>query len=199
MAGTTLRDAFIDEIKDLYHAEKQLLKALPKLAKGATNPKLRDALQSHLKETEKQCSRLEEVFDLMDEKVRAKKCAGMEGIIEEGADTLKEDFEDAVMDAAIIASAQRAEHYEIGAYGTAVAWAEALEMPEVARILNSILAEEKAADVKLSRLAEAGINEAAAAGEEAEDEEDEMPARTRPSSGSRSAKGRSASARKSGR
>jgi ferritin-like metal-binding protein YciE len=174
MAGDTLRDALVDEIRDLYNAEKQLTKALPKLAKGANSDELREAIESHLEETQGQVTRLERVFELLDEKPRGKHCAGIAGIIEEGSDTLQEDLEGAVMDAAIIAAAQRAEHYEIAAYGTVVAWAEALELTDVAAVLSETLEEEKAADEKLSALAEAGINEAATAGESEEmDEEDE--------------------------
>ena len=173
MAGNNLREALVEEIRDLYNAEKQLTKALPKLAKAATNDELREAFESHLEETEGQVTRLERVFELLDEKPRGKHCAGMAGIIEEGSDTMQEDMEDSVMDACLIASAQRAEHYEIGAYGTCIAWAEALELSEVAEILGETLAEEKAADEKLSALAESGINEAATAGETAEDEEEE--------------------------
>lgn len=174
MAGHNLRDALVDEIRDLYNAEKQLLKALPKMAKGASSDELRAAFEAHLGETEDQVTRLERVFELLDEKPRGKHCAGMAGIIEEGADTLSEDMEDAVKDAALIAGAQRAEHYEIAAYGTAIAWAEALGLSDVAEALTETLEEEKAADVKLSALAESGINEAATAGEsEMDDEEDE--------------------------
>ena len=186
MAGSNLRDALVDEIKDLYNAEKQLTKALPKLAKASTNDELREAFESHLEETENQVARLERVFELLDEKPRGKHCAGMAGIIEEGNEKLEEDMEDSVMDACIIKSAQSAEHYEIGSYGTAIAWAEALELTEVAQILQETLAEEKAADAKLSALAESGINEAATAGESDEDseedsedeEEEEAPARS---------------------
>jgi ferritin-like metal-binding protein YciE len=173
MAGNNLRDALVDEIRDLYNAEKQLTKALPKLAKGATNDVLRDAIESHLEETEGQLTRLERVFELLDEKPRGKHCAGIAGIIEEGSDTLQEDAEDSVMDAMIIAAAQRAEHYEIGAYGTVIAWAEALELEEIAEILKETLAEEKAADEKLTAIAESGINEAATAGESEDAMEDE--------------------------
>jgi len=117
-------------------------------------------------------TKLERVFELLDETVRGKHCAGIAGIIEEGSDVLEEDFEDAVMDACIIAAAQKAEHYEISSYGTMIAWAEALELTDVAGILNEILSEEKAADEKLSALAETGINDAATAGESDEEEED---------------------------
>ena len=166
----TLRDSLIDEIKDLYNAEKQLTKALPKLAKNATNPDLRDALESHLDETNEQISRLEQIFELLDEKPRGKHCAGMAGIIEEGNNMLEEDAEGAVLDACIIAAGQRAEHYEMAAYGTCVAWANALELEEVATLLQQTLDEEKAADEKLSAIAEAGINQAATAGEADEDD-----------------------------
>lgn len=177
---TNLREALVDEIKDIYNAEKQIVKALPKMAKGATSDELREAFESHLEETENQVSRLERVFELLDEKPRGKHCAGMAGILEEGSETLQEDAEDSVMDAMLIAGGQRVEHYEITAYGTAIAWAEALELTEVAEILGESLAEEKAADEKLSALAESGINEAATAGEsEDEMEEDEGEARSK--------------------
>lgn len=160
----TLREAFVNEIQDLYHAEKQLVRALPKLSKGAANTNLRKALDAHLEQTEQHVSRLEEIFEHLDEQVKAKACAGMAGIVEEGSEILQEDLGDDVMDAAIIAAAQRAEHYEIAAYGTAAAWAEALGLAEVADLLSETLEEEKAADLKLSELAEQGINAAATAG-----------------------------------
>jgi ferritin-like metal-binding protein YciE len=176
MAGNTLRDALVDEVRDMYNAEKQLIKALPKLAKAASSDELRTALEQHLEETQGHVTRLEQVFELLDEKPRGKHCAGMAGIIEEGSDILQEDFDGAVMDACIIASGQRAEHYEIAAYGTAIAWAEALELTEVAQLMSEILEEEKAADEKLSAMAEAGINDAATA-DDSDDDEDE-PRRT---------------------
>lgn len=169
----TLHDALIDEIKDLYDAEKQLVKALPKMAKSATSEELRAAIESHLAETNGQIGRLERVFELIDEKPRGKHCAGMAGILEEGSAVLEEDFEGAVLDACIIASGQRAEHYEIAAYGTCVAWAEALGLTDVAELLGETLAEEKAADEKLSALAEGDINEAATADDSASDDEEQ--------------------------
>jgi ferritin-like metal-binding protein YciE len=178
---TNLREALVDEIRDIYNAEKQIVKALPKMVKGATSDELREAFESHLDETENQVTRLERVFELLDEKPRGKHCAGMAGILEEGSDTLQEDAEDSVMDAMLIAGAQRVEHYEITAYGTAIAWAEALGLTEIAQVLGESLAEEKAADEKLSALAESGINDAATAGEsedDMEDEDDEEPAST---------------------
>jgi ferritin-like metal-binding protein YciE len=173
MAGSNLREALVEEIKDLYNAEKQLTKALPKLAKNSTSDELREAFESHLEETEGQITRLERVFELLDEKPRGKHCAGIAGIIEEGSDMMQEEAEDSVMDAMLIAAGQRAEHYEISAYGTVIAWAEALELTEVAELLNETLAEEKAADEKLSAIAESGINEAATAGESEDEDEDE--------------------------
>lgn len=189
MSADNLREALVEEIRDLYNAEKQLVKALPKMAKGAESEELREAFESHLEETEGQVTRLERVFELLDEKPRGKHCAGMAGIVEEGSEKLQEDIEGSVLDAVLIASAQKVEHYEIGAYGTAIAWAEALGLSDVVSVLNETLEEEKAADEKLSALAEAGINQAATQGESEseeseEEEEEEMPA-TRASSGRR--------------
>ena len=163
MADTgTLHDAFIDELRDTYDAEKQLTKALPKLAKAASNPKLRDAFERHLEETQGQIERLEQVFETLDEKVRGKHCDGIAGIIEEGKSIMEEDFDETTMDACLIAAGQRAEHYEMAAYGTLVAWAEAMGHTEAARLLQQTLDQEKAADKKLSGLAEGGINQSAA-------------------------------------
>jgi len=169
----TLRDALIDEIKDLYNAEKQLTKALPKMAKNASNDELRAALESHLAETDGHVERLEQIFGLLEEKVRGKHCAGMAGIIEEGSEMLEEDFEGAVLDACIIASGQRAEHYEMAAYGTSIAWASALGLTDIADLLRETLEEEKAADKKLSALALGDVNREAASGEDEEDESDD--------------------------
>jgi ferritin-like metal-binding protein YciE len=168
----TLHEMLVDEIKDLYHAEKQLTKALPKMAKAANHEDLREAFEMHLEETREQITRLEEVFEALGEKVKAKPCAGMAGILEEGKDTMEEDAEGAVMDAALIAAAQRAEHYEIGAYGTCVEWARLLGLDEVASLLEATLEEEKAADQKLTALAESEINQAAVAEGQSEDEEE---------------------------
>jgi ferritin-like metal-binding protein YciE len=163
MAETgTLHDAFLDELRDLYDAEKQLTKALPKLAKTASSPQLRDAFESHLEETRGHVERLEQVFEEMDQKARGKHCDGIAGIIEEGKSIMDEDFDDATMDACLIAAGQRAEHYEIGAYGTVIAWAEAMGHKRAVTLLQQNLNEEKAADKKLSALAEGGINKQAA-------------------------------------
>jgi ferritin-like metal-binding protein YciE len=183
----TLHEMLVDEIKDLYHAEKQLTKALPKMAKAATHDDLREAFEMHLEETREQITRLEEVFEALGEKVKAKPCAGMAGIIEEGNDTMQEDAEGAVLDAALIAAAQRAEHYEIGAYGTCAEWARLLGLDEVVSLLETTLEEEKAADQKLTELAESEINQAAVAEGQSDDEEDEeeAPGRARASSRAR--------------
>jgi len=173
MAETgTLNDAFIDELRDTYDAEKQLTKALPKLAKAATNAKLRAAFESHLQETQRQITRLEQVFESLDEKVRGKHCDGIAGIIEEGKSVMEEDFDETTMDACLIASGQRAEHYEMAAYGTLVAWAQAMGHTEAAKLLQKTLDEEKAADKKLSGLAEGGINQEAADAAHADDDEE---------------------------
>lgn len=170
---TNLREALVDEIRDIFNAEKQVVKALPKMIKGATSEELREAFESHLEETHGQVTRLERVFELLDEKPRGKHCAGMAGILEEGSETLEDDAEDAVMDACIIAGAQRVEHYEITAYGTVIAWADALGLTEIAKVLAESLAEEKSADEKLSAIAESGVNDAATAGESDETDEDD--------------------------
>src|ERR1700730_2813763 len=128
----TLHDAFIDELRDAYDAEKQITKALPKMAKAASSPELRAAFESHLEETRGQITRLEEVCASLDEKVRGKHCDGMAGIIEEGKSAMEEDFDDATMDACLIASGQRVEHYEMAAYGTLVAWARVMGHVDVA-------------------------------------------------------------------
>ena len=191
----TLHDAFMDELRDLYDAEKQLTKALPKLAKAATNPELRTAFETHLEETRGQVERLEEVFGSLDEKVRGKHCDGIAGIIEEGKAIMEEDFEDSTLDACLIAAGQRAEHYEMAAYGTLVAWARAMGHTEAADLLQQTLDEEKAADEKLSALAEDGINqEAADAAHPSDSEEDDEAMKKVPAP---RARGTSATARRS--
>ena len=161
--NTPLRKLLIEELRDLYNGEKQLTKALPKLAKNATSEQLRDLLETHLEETEQQISRLEDAFEMLGEKPRGKHCDGIAGIVEEGNAMLQEDFEGAVLDAGIIAGAQRTEHYEIAAYGTVMAWAKALGLNDLAELLDQTLEEEKAADEKLSALAESTINRQAVA------------------------------------
>ena len=169
----TLHDAFIDELRDTYDAEKQLTKALPKLAKAASSPELREAFETHLQETLGHVERLEQVFESLDEKPRGKHCEGIAGIIEEGKTIMGEDFDDTTMDACLIAAGQRAEHYEMAAYGTLVAWAEAMGHTDAASLLHETLEEEKAADEKLSSLAEGGINQDAADAAHPENENEE--------------------------
>ena len=188
----TLHDAFLDELRDTYDAEKQIIKALPKMAKAASSPELRSAFEMHLEETRGQVARLEEVFGALGEKVRGKHCDGMAGILEEGKSAMEEDFDDATLDAALIASAQRVEHYEMAAYGTLVAWAKVMGHNEALDLLEETLEEEKATDAKLTQLAEGGINQEAAdaahpqQGEDGEEEEGQgMPAARKTSGGGR--------------
>jgi ferritin-like metal-binding protein YciE len=177
----TLHEAFIEELRDSYDAEKQLLKALPKLAKAAASTDLRAAFETHLEETRGHVERLEQVFESLDEKPRGKHCEGIAGIIEEGKSIMEEEFDDATMDACLIAAGQRAEHYEMAAYGTLIAWAQSMGHTEATNLLQGILDEEKAADKKLSSLAEGGINQDAAdaAHPENDEEEEDEPARGR--------------------
>ena len=162
MAEKTLHDAFIDELRDTYDAEKQLIKALPKLAKAASSAKLRQAFESHLNQTRRQVKRLEKAFASLDERPRGKHCDGMAGIIKEGNSILEEGLDEMALDAALVAAGQRAEHYEMAAYGTLVAWAKVMGHSEAALQLQMNLDEEGAADQKLSVLAENGINQKAA-------------------------------------
>jgi ferritin-like metal-binding protein YciE len=179
----SLQESLLDEVRDLYHAEKQLLKALPKMAKAATHEDLREAMETHLEETQEQVKRLEKVFSALGKKPSAKPCHGMLGIIEENMEKMQELDRGSVLDAVLIAGAQRVEHYEIGSYGTAVAWARLLGLNEVASLLEQTLEEEKATDKKLTALAEQEINlDAASEGqqeEEAEEEEAAAPRRSR--------------------
>lgn len=172
MSLDTMRDLLIAEMSDVLNAEKQLLKALPKMVKAATSPTLKKAFTDHLAETKKQVDRLDQAFVALDERPKRKKCKAMEGLIEEGSEMAQEDGDDAVRDAGLICSAQRVEHYEIAAYGGIVTFAELLGETKVARLMEQTLAEEEKADSKLSSIAESEINnDALAAGEADEDEE----------------------------
>lgn len=174
MAGlNTLHDLFEDELRDVYDAEKQILKALPKIIEAARHAELREALTMHLEETCGQVERLEQAFESLDLEPRGKHCAGMAGILEEGSDLLEENGNEAVLDAAFIAGCQRVEHYEITAYGTLMAWARLLAYDKALKLLEANEREEKVADLKLSRIAESSVNPqaAGAAGESGEDEE----------------------------
>jgi len=186
--AATLHEAFVEELRDTYDAEKQLTKALPKLAKAATSAGLKRAFETHLEETRGQIKRLEEVFAGLDEQVRGKHCDGIAGIIEEGKSIMEEGFADSTMDACLIAAGQRAEHYEMAAYGTLVAWARAMGHNEAADLLQENLDEEKAADQKLSSLAEGGINQEAADAahpedDDEDDDEESSPAQKTPAGG----------------
>jgi ferritin-like metal-binding protein YciE len=169
----TLHDLFLDELRDAYDAEKQIVKALPKIIKTASNDGLREGLQMHFEETKAQVYRLEQVFETLGEKVRGKHCDGMAGILEEGKSLMEEDFDESAMDAGLIAGCQRVEHYEIAAYGSLVAWARAMGHDDAADLLQETLDEEKAADEKLTEVAEAGVNQSAAGFAHPDDAEQE--------------------------
>jgi ferritin-like metal-binding protein YciE len=154
----TLEDMYVDLLKDLYSAEKQLVKALPKLAKNSSSSDLQKAFQEHLKQTEGHVDRIERIFSDMGGSPRGKKCVGMEGLIEEGNELLKEDTEPEVLDAGLIAAAQKVEHYEIAGYGTARAWAEQLGYDRAAQLLQQTLDEESMANEKLTQIAENHVN-----------------------------------------
>lgn len=154
----TLQDALLHELKDIYSAEKQLTKALPKMAKGASNPDLAEGFKLHLKETEEHVNRLDIIFKDLGTSGRGEKCKGMEGLLEEGSKLLEEDGEPAVIDALLVSAAQRVEHYEMAAYGSAIAFANQLGLEDVSKVLQKTLAEEIATDKKLSELAETAIN-----------------------------------------
>lgn len=155
---TTLEDLYTDMLKDLYSAEKQLVKALPKLAKNAQSPDLQKAFQEHLRQTEGHVERIERIFTDLEGSPRGKKCVGMEGLIEEGNEIIQEDAEPDVLDAGLIAAAQKVEHYEIASYGTARAWAERLGYDKAARLLQQTLDEESMANEKLTKIAESHVN-----------------------------------------
>jgi ferritin-like metal-binding protein YciE len=152
MTKDSLRELYLDELKDLYSAEKQLTKALPKMAKAASSDELRTGFEEHLEQTKGHVQRLEEIFTQLNAKAGGKKCMGMEGLVKEGAEIMGEDFSDEVMDAALISAAQRVEHYEIAGYGTVVAYANLLGESEQAELLQETLEEEKETDQKLTEL-----------------------------------------------
>ena len=160
---TSLDDLFLNMLKDIYYAEKQILKALPKMAKKAESAKLRQAFEHHLEETEGQVERIEQVFGLLEHKAAGKTCPAIKGILEEGNELMKEAADSDVLDAGMIADAQAVEHYEIARYGTMIAWANQLGLREVASLLNQNLEQEYNADMKLTELAESSLNRQAAA------------------------------------
>lgn len=155
---------FVDELKDIYWAEKHLVKALPKMIKGATSEKLSKAIEKHLEETKEQVKRIEDVFEILGMRAQGKKCEAMDGLVKEAESILEDtDADTLVRDAGIIIASQKVEHYEIASYGTLVAFAKKMGMNDIADILSQTLAEEKKTDVSLTKLAESEINEKAAA------------------------------------
>ena len=153
MPNESFKKLYVDELKDLYSAENQLVKALPKMAKAAVSEELREGFESHLDQTKGQVQRLETIFQSLNESPKGKKCAAMEGLIQEGSEVMEEDFEDAVLDAALIGAAQRVEHYEIAAYGTVCEFAKVLGETKHASLLEETLEEERETDEKLTKLA----------------------------------------------
>ena len=154
----SLHDALLHELRDLSSAEKQLTKALPKMAKGASNPDLAAGFEQHLEETQEHVNRLEGIFKDLDASNRGEKCKGMAGLIQEGGKLLEEDGEPAAIDALLVTAAQKVEHYEIAAYGSAIAFAELLGLDQISKVLKETLSEEEATDKKLTQLAESSIN-----------------------------------------
>ena len=154
----SLRKLYVEELKDLYSAEKQILQALPRMAKKASNAQLKAAFEEHLRQTEQQVQRLDQVFEGLGKSPRGKKCKGMEGLLEEGKEVMQEDMDDETRDAALIAAAQKVEHYEIAGYGTVRTYAQLLGEKDAVRLLQQTLDEEGQTDKKLTALAESSIN-----------------------------------------
>jgi ferritin-like metal-binding protein YciE len=154
----SLEDAFVHELQDILYAEQQIMKALPKMVKKASSPELKEAFEDHLKMTEEQANRVKQVFESLGRSSKAEKCDGMLGIIKEGQTIMGKDAEPEVMDAELIAAAQKVEHYEIAAYGTVCEWAEQLGLDDAHDLLGRTLTEEKATDQKLSELARRQVN-----------------------------------------
>jgi ferritin-like metal-binding protein YciE len=163
MAIKSLEDLFVETLKDIYYAEKKLVKSLPKMSKAASDEKLSELIMEHCAETEEHVKRIERVFDLMGKKPSSKKCEALEGLLKEANSVIDEIEDETVCDAGIVSSAQTVEHYEIARYGTLAAWARELGMEEAAELLDTTLDEEKAADQKLSALGESEENQRAAA------------------------------------
>jgi ferritin-like metal-binding protein YciE len=177
MAATSLQELFVEELRDMYDGEKRLTKALPRMAKAAESEELGAAFTSHLRQTEKQVQRLEQVFRTIGEPVRGKKCDGIMGIVEEGKHAM-EELEGSVLDAALIAGAQKVEHYEIASYGTLAYFAELLGNEKAKNLLGQTLDEEKAADEKLSTIAKSKVNREALMGAGVEEDEAMSPRRS---------------------
>ena len=161
-SASTLQELFLTHLQDIYHGEKQILKALPKMAKSATTPELKQAFEKHHDQTEGQVERLQRIFELMNKSARGKTCEAIEGLVEEGKEVMTEAQSGEVMDAGLIAAAQAVEHYEIARYGTLRSWAEQLGMKEAAKLLGETLAEEKQTDELLNKIAKSSVNRKAA-------------------------------------
>ncbi len=174
--STGLMKLLEDQLADLYYVEKQLVKALPKMAKKANNEELRTAFEEHLAETQTQVGRLEEIFGHLGKPAKAKKCPAIDGILEEGTEIMEEFADDEALDAGLVSAAQKVEHYEITSYGSMKAWAEQLELEEVVALIDETLEEEKGADEKLSSIGESVVNIEADTEEEGEEEEAETEA-----------------------
>jgi ferritin-like metal-binding protein YciE len=162
MSEKDLNDLFVDTLKDIYYAEKQIYKSLPKMAKAAASDQLREAFEKHHDETEGQIERLEKIFELLGKPARGKKCDAIEGILDEGKEVMDEYEDTPALDAGLLAAAQAVEHYEISRYGTLVAWANQLGRSDCANLLQQNLEEEKATDKKLTAMAESRLNRRAA-------------------------------------
>jgi len=162
MKVENLSDLFVHTLKDIYFAENQIIKALPKMAKAADSKELARAFDNHLEETKEQVARLEEVFKLLGKRAEGEKCPAIEGILKEGEDLMKHIKDPDTRDAAMLAAAQAVEHYEITRYGTLIAWGELLDLPDAVKLLSKTLKEEYGADDKLSKLAESKLNREAA-------------------------------------
>ncbi len=158
----SLENLLLHEVKDLYHAEKQLVKALPKVAKKASSPELKNAIEEHLEETKEQVNRLERVFELLGQPAKGVKCKGMQGILEEGEEAMSFKGTPETLDAAIIMSAQKVEHYEIAGYGSATTWASMLNRKDIKELLGQTLDEEEKTDQRLTELAKSGVNQRSA-------------------------------------
>ena len=169
MEMESLKELYVDELKDLYSAEKQLVKALPRMAKNATNPELQQAFTQHLEETEGHVERLEQIFEMLGERAGGKKCKGMEGLIEEAKELLEEDAAEEVLDAGLISKAQHVEHYEIAGYGTVRTYAQQLGLDDQAKLLQQTLDEESNANELLTQIAESSVNLEAEEGSEEEE------------------------------
>jgi ferritin-like metal-binding protein YciE len=186
MKLNTLQDLYLEELRDLYDAENQLVKALPQMAKAAGSEELRNAFEEHLEQTKEQIERLDQIFENYGASPKGKKCKGMAGLIEEARELIKEDADEDVRDAGLIAAAQRVEHYEIAVYGCVCTYAKLLGSEEEAELLEQTLDEEKETDQTLTEIAESTINIEAAEGDESEEEEEEeSPSAKKTTKGSR--------------